>query len=163
MDKLFTTKWKGLVVRAERAGLRDPEAAAAQAVARYSEAVSAGRLPADDADALYLVTTGVIRDELDRASHRLEVLADQDTITDMEWSGARMLVSSPMTADQWLFRESLLGALKNMAPRAALAWLLHNVHGLSFREAGERMGCSHELARREAEAARVQLAKEVYR
>lgn len=152
---LFKKSLPGLVWYASKAGLRDPEATAMTAVAKYLGAVGAGRLPADDPKALMLVLIGQVRDERRAGASREIPLADIGE--------ERLHAAQPLSQDDWLFRQTLLGALKRMSPARAAAWLLHNVHGLTFHEVGEIIGITRQAAQQACERARVQLTKEVYR
>lgn len=160
---LFITNRNALIGRADKAGLRDPEDTAVRAFTKFQEAVTAGRLR-PDRDALFLVMSGIVRDELDSAQHRNETPTEPTYLRDIVETGrGNILTSTSITSEQWLFRSTLLGALATMPPRRAAAWLLLNVHGLTTREAGAAMGVSHQTCAVEAEAARLQLVKEVYR
>jgi DNA-directed RNA polymerase specialized sigma24 family protein len=162
MTTLYRDNLGALVQRARNAGLRDPETTAGTAVAKFLTAVYAGRLRADR-ESLFLVAGGVVRDELRSARHKMESPASHEKLRHLEAAGyGHVLVSSPVDADTWMFRTTLLDSLSRIEPKHRAAWLLTEVHGLSSRECGDTLGVHHVTACRWAEKARATLAQEVY-
>lgn len=154
-----------MLARAKHAGLADPEDTVQRAITRWQDRVEDGYLTGDR-ESLFLVLSGMVRDELGSARHRMEFPVPGGQLLAWERKGVGQPVlhstSAPTTDDQ-LFRTSLAGALSNMVPRRAKAWVLREMRGLTFEECGVLLGVSKQRAAQLCEEARVQLTEEVYR
>ena len=159
---LYRTHLQRLVGRGRRAYLRDPEDVAIKAYTNLFAAHKAGRMSMDE-KSLFTIMTGLVRNELESGAHRLERATDPRALQELaERSPESTLVWKPLDQEGWLFLSSLLGALSEMKPRRAGAWLLREVHGWTYPEIGLALGVSKQRACVLCEEARVILTQEVY-